>query len=161
MANEHASQGDSSNKIIVVSHYLPYRCTIKSAPVNGSAVAFDTAAPVPLEGGPSADAFQFINRRGHSALYSGISSLCEDEECLYLGCLALSADDEETPIDGHSLSKEVKDTLTKRLYDEKRCAPVFLESDASSGHYEGYCKSGMLACACCDMALGSPQFPPL
>lgn len=163
-------------RVINVTHYIPYNCILLNDPrsesvsngklANGSQSS-DTsdasAAPfsrLPTRRRQAAAVFEekqwkFTQRRGHSAMYSGIQSLQHEWETVHIGWTGsiqeeLSGD----IIPTKSLTVEDKGTLTKALRGKGHIVPIFLDDDQSAGHYEGYCKSGTVSrLSCLDMEL--------
>ncbi|EJF56796.1 trehalose 6-phosphate phosphatase [Dichomitus squalens LYAD-421 SS1] len=183
-----------SGRIIHVSHYLPITCAfarrprpqdIPSPPATPPAKASDIPPSPSTEQPPSGDLptpkatapaqqhespqWTLNVRYGHSAMVSGIDSLAETHEQLFVGWTGdiesvsqagppLAAPNSSGPSDPPiskvptaSLSdadkKELEDLLENyRSRDEVEegkeihYVPVFLDDKDAHGHYDGYCK---------------------
>ncbi|KAI8884369.1 glycosyltransferase family 20 protein [Backusella circina FSU 941] len=70
---------------------------------------------------------EWTSRHGHAAMYSGIESLKDEWDILYIGWT------------GH-LSNENEQVVYEQL-DKYNCIPVFLDQESINGHYKGYCKT--------------------
>ncbi|KAG0338719.1 threalose-6-phosphate phosphatase [Podila humilis] len=79
-------------------------------------------------------------RRGHSALYSGITSLREDLETIQIGWIGEIADQDGFVVPSKGLSPLHKQALKDELWQQEKVVPIFLEDSRAAGHYEGYCK---------------------
>jgi trehalose 6-phosphate synthase/phosphatase len=77
---------------------------------------------LPIE--PSSSA-EWTSRHGHAAMYSGIESLKDEWDMLYIGWTGHLAND---------------DQVCQQL-EKYNCIPVFLDQDNINGHYKGYCKT--------------------
>ncbi|KAJ3013925.1 threalose-6-phosphate phosphatase [Thoreauomyces humboldtii] len=86
--------------------------------------------------------WKFLERRGHSAVYSGINSL-KTHEVIHVGWTGSTYDDDCYPLDAASLTPELQDSLTSELWEAEKCVPVFLDEKTAAGHYEGYCKTDL------------------
>ena len=152
-----------TGRIIVATHHLPWTVapttSVKSQPTspNGAAKA-NGYPPTPTSDSaernldanghsekseePHHGQWRFEPRRGHSAVYSGITSLA-DNKLVHIGWTGHLVDtDGKTPVETSSISSELKQTLKLELWQEKRCIPVLLDDRKATGHYEGYCKDG-------------------
>ncbi|RUS20114.1 hypothetical protein BC937DRAFT_86335 [Endogone sp. FLAS-F59071] len=154
-------------RVINVTHYIPYNCILlndshsESVPngklVNGSQSpdSLDaSAAPfsrLPTRRRQATTVFEekqwkFTQRRGHSAMYSGIQSLQHEWETIHIGWTgAIHEELSGDVVFTKSLTSEDKVTLTKALREKGHIIPIFLDDDQSAGHYEGYCKSGTVS----------------
>lgn len=81
-------------------------------------------------------------RRGHSALYSGITSVSEDLETIQIGWVGEIADQDGYVVPSKNLSESHKQSLKDKLWEQEKVVPIFLEDSRAAGHYEGYCKGG-------------------
>ncbi|KAG0020363.1 hypothetical protein BGZ81_009371 [Podila clonocystis] len=79
-------------------------------------------------------------RRGHSALYSGITSVSKDLETIQIGWVGEIADQDGYVVPSKNLSPSRKQSLKDRLWEQEKVVPIFLEDSRAAGHYEGYCK---------------------
>ncbi|KAF9293443.1 threalose-6-phosphate phosphatase [Mortierella antarctica] len=79
-------------------------------------------------------------RRGHSALYSGITSVSEDLETIQIGWVGEIADQDGYVVPSKNLSESHKQSLKDKLWEQEKVVPIFLEDSRAAGHYEGYCK---------------------
>jgi hypothetical protein len=70
-------------------------------------------------------AIEIHPRRGHSALFSGIRSLGKGSELVHIGWTGSILDEDADPIDYSKLTPKIKSEIATRLYDEKRCVPVY------------------------------------
>jgi trehalose 6-phosphate synthase/phosphatase len=82
-------------------------------------------------------------RRGHAALYSGITSLREDLETIQIGWVGELADQDGYIIPSKNLNESHKQAMKDKLWQKDKVVPIFLDDSRAAGHYEGYCKSGM------------------
>lgn len=110
-------------RIINVTHQIPYEVTLDS---NGS--------------------WTFTNRRGHSAMYSGIQSLQKDWVTVHIGWTGAIYKQtlSETSVI-QTVSDKDKEQLTADLLRLHGCIPLFLDSESVAGHYDGYCKTSKYA----------------
>ncbi|KAG0263759.1 threalose-6-phosphate phosphatase [Mortierella polycephala] len=83
----------------------------------------------------------FEPRRGHSAMYSGIMSLNKDLETIQIGWVGELADQDGYIIPSKSLTEKHKQSLKKKLWQQTKVVPIFLDDNQAAGHYEGYCKT--------------------
>ncbi|KAF9316164.1 threalose-6-phosphate phosphatase [Podila horticola] len=79
-------------------------------------------------------------RRGHSALYSGITSVSKDLETIQIGWVGEIADQDGYVVPSKNLSESHKQSLKGKLWEQEKVVPIFLEDSRAAGHYEGYCK---------------------
>jgi len=85
-------------------------------------------------------------RRGHSALYSGIMSLRKDLETIQIGWVGELADQDGYIVPSKSLTESHKQGMKDKLWQKDKVVPIFLDDSRAAGHYEGYCKSGKSRC---------------
>ncbi len=100
-------------RLLVVSHFLPFTCSI----VGGKVL---------LE-----------KRRGHTALFSGIKSLTCSYDVVYVGWPGIIMDEQDNLVE---LTNELKEAIKKTMLGYSMI-PVFLSDTVSFGHYEGFCKT--------------------
>ncbi|KFH65384.1 alpha,alpha-trehalose-phosphate synthase (UDP-forming) [Podila verticillata NRRL 6337] len=79
-------------------------------------------------------------RRGHSALYSGITSVSKDLETIQIGWVGEIADQDGYVVASKNLTESHKKALKDGLWQQEKVVPIFLEDSRAAGHYEGYCK---------------------
>ncbi|KAF9188721.1 threalose-6-phosphate phosphatase [Haplosporangium sp. Z 767] len=80
-------------------------------------------------------------RRGHSALYSGIMSIRKDMETIQIGWVGELADQDGYVVPSKNLTESHKRALKEKLWNKEKVVPLFLDDSRAAGHYEGYCKS--------------------
>ncbi|KAG0315061.1 threalose-6-phosphate phosphatase [Dissophora globulifera] len=80
-------------------------------------------------------------RRGHSALYSGIKSLEKDMETIQIGWVGEVADQDGYVVPSKNLTESHKLIMQEKLWQKEKVVPIFLDDGRAAGHYEGYCKS--------------------
>ncbi|KAF9583769.1 threalose-6-phosphate phosphatase [Lunasporangiospora selenospora] len=80
-------------------------------------------------------------RRGHSALYSGIKSLCNDLETIQIGWVGELADQDGYVVPCKNLSESQKRVMKEQLWKKEKVVPIYLDDSRAAGHYEGYCKT--------------------
>ncbi|RUS12637.1 glycosyltransferase family 20-domain-containing protein, partial [Jimgerdemannia flammicorona] len=159
----------TKRRIISVTHYIPYTCVLindSTTPEsvqqpNGKLANGNHSPDVSSPDTPAAPVsrlpecrrqasttvhedktWKFKQRRGHSAMYSGIGSLQREWEYLHIGWTgAIYEDANGEVIPTKNLASEDKLSLTKALKDKGHIVPIFLDDAQSAGHYEGYCKS--------------------
>ncbi|KAJ1964032.1 hypothetical protein IWQ62_003044 [Dispira parvispora] len=135
-------------RIISVTHYLPHMCSLRKT-MNTTAnpepePAHDNEANHLSHSSTGEVQWTFTRRRGHTAMYAGIRSLCEDNpESVHIGSVGVYYDADGQKQYPDSLSDELKASLQTVLTEEKQCIPVFLNKQLAYGHYEGYCKSDL------------------
>lgn len=94
------------------------------------------------EGQHSNDDCILEQRRGHSALYSGITSVSKDLETIQIGWVGEIADQDGYVVASKNLTESHKQALKDKLWQQEKVVPIFLEDSRAAGHYEGYCKGG-------------------
>ncbi|KAI8605114.1 glycosyltransferase family 20-domain-containing protein, partial [Dissophora ornata] len=80
-------------------------------------------------------------RRGHSAMYSGIKSLEKDLETIQIGWVGELADQDGFLVPSKNLSETHKQNVREKLWAKEKVVPIFLDDNRAAGHYEGYCKT--------------------
>ncbi|KAF8975913.1 threalose-6-phosphate phosphatase [Entomortierella lignicola] len=80
-------------------------------------------------------------RRGHSALYSGVMSLRDTMEMIQIGWVGELADRDGYVVPSKNLTESHKVNLKDKLWQKEKIVPIFLEDSRAAGHYEGYCKT--------------------
>ncbi|KAF9173617.1 threalose-6-phosphate phosphatase [Mortierella sp. AD011] len=80
-------------------------------------------------------------RRGHSALYSGVMSLRDEMETVQIGWVGELADRDGYVAPCKSLTDSQKSALKDKLWQKEKVVPIFLDDSRAAGHYEGYCKT--------------------
>ncbi|GJJ73482.1 trehalose 6-phosphate synthase/phosphatase [Entomortierella parvispora] len=80
-------------------------------------------------------------RRGHSAMYSGIMSLGNDLETIQIGWVGELSDQDGYVVPSKNLTEKNKTNLREKLWEKEKVVPIFLEDSRAAGHYEGYCKT--------------------
>ncbi|KAG0052579.1 threalose-6-phosphate phosphatase [Gryganskiella cystojenkinii] len=80
-------------------------------------------------------------RRGHSAMYSGIMSLRKDLETIQIGWVGELADQDGFVVPSKNLTETHKTQLKDKLWEKEKVVPIFLDDSRAAGHYEGYCKT--------------------
>ncbi|KAI7832183.1 glycosyltransferase family 20-domain-containing protein [Gamsiella multidivaricata] len=80
-------------------------------------------------------------RRGHSALYSGVKSLKRDLETIQIGWVGEIADQDGYVVPSKNLTESHKQALQNELWHKERVVPIFMDDSRAAGHYEGYCKT--------------------
>jgi trehalose-6-phosphate synthase len=144
-------------RLLIVTHQLPWVCALShfSAKSNASSLypslprsvarrlhasQQQTAAPVPK----GKTEIQISQRRGHSALFSGVRSLVSHPgTLLHIGWSGYILDEDGLPIDLDPLSPPLQAQIQERLLDEKQCVAVMYNNRLATGHYDGYCKSDL------------------
>lgn len=81
-------------------------------------------------------------RRGHSALYSGVMSLRNDLETIQIGWVGELADQDGYVVPSNKLTESHKLAMKEKLWNKEKVVPIFLDDSRAAGHYEGYCKTG-------------------
>ncbi|PVV00829.1 hypothetical protein BB560_004775 [Smittium megazygosporum] len=114
-----------TDKVISVSHYLPL-------------YAVATTETEPIQ-------WTFEARRGHTALYSGISALYSlrrklDIDVIYVGAIGKYRGYDGKEYSSSELSEESKLSLASALWAHRNQVPIFLDETLSFDFYEGYCK---------------------
>ncbi|KAF9576760.1 threalose-6-phosphate phosphatase, partial [Lunasporangiospora selenospora] len=66
-------------------------------------------------------------RRGHSAMYSGIRSLRQDLETIQIGWVGELADQDGYVVPFKSLNNEQKQNLRDKLWEKEKVVPIFLD----------------------------------
>jgi hypothetical protein len=155
---------ENGNKIILVSHVLPYTCTLTRSPSTNTTSPTHVRSPsssgirftgIRRVGSSLSDynlhdnatsrlPWRFARRRDHTALYAGLLSLQERRQCLFIGGLDYLYDAEGLPIDGTSVDAAALQSLESALRQKLNCVPVWVDNALRAGHYEGYCKSGTI-----------------
>ncbi|KAJ3328575.1 threalose-6-phosphate phosphatase [Blyttiomyces sp. JEL0837] len=115
------------SKLIVVTHHLPVTCVLSSSTTESISA--------------TATQWRLAQRRGHSALFSGIKSLKEDENVLHIGWVGHCMDDDGKTIDFGTAPMSVRKSLHNAMSGQK-LVPVFLDEQVAYGHYEGYLTDG-------------------
>ncbi|GJJ73168.1 trehalose 6-phosphate synthase/phosphatase [Entomortierella parvispora] len=90
---------------------------------------------------PTTTEYVLDQRRGHSALYSGIKSLADDLETVQIGWVGELADQDGYVVPCKNLTESQKTGLKQQLWKKEKVVPIFLDDCRAAGHYEGYCKS--------------------
>ncbi|KAF9332889.1 threalose-6-phosphate phosphatase [Podila minutissima] len=155
-------------RLINVTHQIPYACTVvdrtsssnthassgTGSPPNrrSSYIAPRQQASQPLGTDGSTDATSCSShpdgdcileqRRGHSALYSGIMSLRNDLETIQIGWVGELADQDGYVVPSNKLTESHRLAMKEKLWNKEKVVPIFLEDSRAAGHYEGYCKTG-------------------
>ncbi|OZJ02982.1 hypothetical protein BZG36_03144 [Bifiguratus adelaidae] len=136
-------------RILNIIHRIPYTCYLKnregrlySTPQRTEELERLT---IPTYLGPKTlfenDDWRMTQRRGHSALYSGLQSLSDVAETVIVGWSGeLLQDETDEPVPEDEVSDREKASLRHAL-QERGVVPIFLKEEAAIGHYEGYCKS--------------------
>lgn len=161
-----------SNKprLINVTHQIPYTCTLidRTAPGHtagaGSGTSSGQGSP-PVNRRPSYIPSRHVHdsssdsgpasgtahpdgdcileqRRGHSAMYSGIISLSQDWKIIQIGWVGELADQDGYVVPSKNLSESHRQALKEKLWQQEKVVPIFLDDNRAAGHYEGYCKGG-------------------
>ncbi|KAG0350160.1 threalose-6-phosphate phosphatase [Podila minutissima] len=154
-------------RLINVTHQIPYACTVvdrtsssnthassgTGSPPNrrSSYIAPRQQASQPLGTDGSTDATSCSShpdgdcileqRRGHSALYSGIMSLRNDLETIQIGWVGELADQDGYVVPSNKLTESHRLAMKEKLWNKEKVVPIFLEDSRAAGHYEGYCKT--------------------
>ncbi|CAG8604108.1 9636_t:CDS:10 [Cetraspora pellucida] len=121
------STNSKYTRIINVTHLIPYDTYMLEPPKHS-------------EDGTITYNWSIRQRRGHSALYAGISSLAKDWDSYHIGFVGQIFDFEEKLIENTSFTEVLKKSLQDFLL-KKKIVPVFLEDEQHHGHYEGFCKT--------------------
>ncbi|KAF9416520.1 threalose-6-phosphate phosphatase [Podila epigama] len=79
-------------------------------------------------------------RRGRSALYSGINSIRKDLETIQLGWVSEITNQDGYVVPSNSLTEAQQKSIKVKLWKREKVVPIFLEDNRAAGHYEGYCK---------------------
>ncbi|KAG0292977.1 threalose-6-phosphate phosphatase [Dissophora globulifera] len=103
---------------------------------NASSTAGTAADPLLEDGDCILD-----QRRGHSAMYSGIKSLEKDLETIQIGWVGELADQDGYVVPAKNLTEKHKRNLRDKLWAKEKVVPIFLDDNRAAGHYEGYCKT--------------------
>lgn len=152
------SDDSSKKRIIVVTHVLPYKCSLSgvnyedlptvspesSGRFSRTSSDFRTSPTLGLcvdikENFPGS--WTFSKRSDHSALYSGILSLENSNETVILGSIDEVYDEQGCCLSISHFSDSSKEILAEQLKSEFKCISLFLEPKTSFGHYEGFCKT--------------------
>ncbi|KAI9011250.1 glycosyltransferase family 20-domain-containing protein [Gaertneriomyces semiglobifer] len=91
--------------------------------------------------GESHGSWTLQERRGHSAIHSGIQSMKDKCEVVQVGWPGHVLDEEGYNLDVTSMDQDSLDELHQQFWDQKKCVPVLLDERVAQGHYEGYCKA--------------------
>ncbi|KAI8918785.1 glycosyltransferase family 20-domain-containing protein [Entophlyctis helioformis] len=104
-----------------------------------------TAASPSAAANHNASQWTLTQRRGHSALFSGIRLLTDsddyEEDVVHIGWLGYGSSDPNAVVLTPSTPKATVDDVKELLWSRKQCVPVVLDEEAAKNHYEGYCKT--------------------
>ncbi|KAI7867671.1 glycosyltransferase family 20-domain-containing protein [Spinellus fusiger] len=84
--------------------------------------------------------WRLYQRRGHSAMYSGLESLKKDSRTLYIGGTGAILSEHRDHMNAEDVTEEQKDSLRDLLSSKHAIVPIFIEHALALSHYEGYCK---------------------
>ncbi|ORX75469.1 hypothetical protein K493DRAFT_321698 [Basidiobolus meristosporus CBS 931.73] len=126
-------------RIITLTHFLPHACCFEGQVQKESKHGDEKV----LSTSPPETKWKIAPRRGHSAMYAGLRSLEETEECIHVGCVGDIKDVNGDILDSNFLSPNHQQTLKKFLWESEKLLPVFLDEKEAAGHYEGYCKTDL------------------
>ncbi|KAG2183739.1 hypothetical protein INT43_006750 [Umbelopsis isabellina] len=152
-------------KVINVTHHIQYSCIKKSEANQETSVLDKIRSIVPGTGTQSTklaadDApisrlnkrrqtqitigespeWRLTQRGGHSAMYSGLDALKKSWDTVYIGSPGPLENEDGDVIPTEDLQDSDKEDIKKLLKDAGDIIPIFLGTDVSAGHYEGYCK---------------------
>ncbi|KAI9593502.1 hypothetical protein BDF19DRAFT_415337 [Syncephalis fuscata] len=127
----------TTGRILSLTHFLPINCEWHKP-----------STDTPVDGAVDEGKWHFGRRRGHSAMYAGITSLSSSAHPhWHIGGLGRLQTNDGAMIRSSMLSDHQKTTLVNGLREQHSSVPVLLDEEASYGHYEGYCKGGKLIMA--------------
>jgi trehalose-6-phosphate synthase len=154
-------------KVINVTHHIQYSCIKKSEAYQEQSIFDKIKSIVPGTGTQTtklapddapisrlkrrrqtqitigeAQDWRLTQRGGHSAMYSGLDALKKSWDCVYLGYPGPLENEDGDVIPTEDLQDSDKETIKKLLKDAGDIIPIFLDTNVSAGHYEGYCKKG-------------------
>lgn len=88
------------------------------------------------------DMWRLNARRGHSAMYSGLDSLKQNYDTLYIGSTGNIVSNHSDHVACEDLRQEERNSLGSLLFLKHQMIPIFIDDKLAHGHYEGYCKQG-------------------
>ncbi|KAF9956675.1 threalose-6-phosphate phosphatase [Mortierella alpina] len=114
-----------------------------SHPSTANDTAPDHLEPPTAAADGSAQEGDFVleQRRGHSALYSGVMSLGKDLETIQIGWVGELADQDGYVVPCKNVTESRRAALKEQLWQKEKVVPLFLDDSCAAGHYEGYCKT--------------------
>ena len=146
---------NSPGRLLVVTHHLPVQCILKDY-ISKSTLLYSSLPRSiakklnlkSLSGNHAAKPkglplWEIGLRRGHTALFSGIRSLGTHTDVLHIGWTGMMQDHDLETFDSSLLTANLRLELTQKLYDEKKCIPVYYNDKVAAAHYEGYCKGNL------------------
>ncbi|CAO3573674.1 unnamed protein product [Mortierella alpina] len=121
----------------------PHPTAAHSHPATANDTASDPLEPPTAATDGAAQETDFIleQRRGHSALYSGVMSLGKDLETIQIGWVGELADQDGYVVPCKNVTESRRAALKEQLWQKEKVVPLFLEDSCAAGHYEGYCKT--------------------
>ncbi|KAF9570758.1 threalose-6-phosphate phosphatase [Mortierella alpina] len=121
----------------------PHSTAAHSHPSTANDTAPDHLEPPTAVADGAAQDGEFIleQRRGHSALYSGVMSLGKDLETIQIGWVGELADQDGYVVPCKNVTESRRAALKEQLWQKEKVVPLFLEDSCAAGHYEGYCKT--------------------